>query len=64
MTKFIQLKEHLATTVYEVNVDHIILFNAPEHWGGTLVRLIDSVQLHVKESVEEIKAKIEGAKND
>lgn len=64
MARFIQLKEALATAVYEVNVDHIILFNAPEHWGGTLVRMQDSVQLHVKESVEEIKAKISGVNDD
>lgn len=64
MARFIQLREHLAKTVYVINPNNIIVFNEDTRWGGTLIRMQDSVQLHVKESVEEIKAKISGVNDD
>ena len=64
MNKFIQLKEHLAENVYVINPKNIIVFNEDLRWGGTLIRMQDSVQLHVRESVEEIIAKINGVNDD
>lgn len=64
MNKFIQLKEHLANNVYVINPNNIIVFNEDLRWGGTLIRMQDSVQLHVRESVEEIIAKINGVNDD
>lgn len=64
MVRFIQLREHLAETVYVINPNNIIVFNEDTRWGGTLIRMQDSVQLHVRESVEEIIAKINGVNDD
>jgi len=63
MARFIQLKEYAGEDVYVINPNHIIMFNEDTRWGGTLIRMQDSVQLHVRESVEEIKAKISGVNN-
>lgn len=64
MARFIKLKEYASKNVYVVNPNHIIVFNEDTRWGGTLIRMQDSVQLHVKESVEEVKAKISGVNDD